>query len=237
MLYNIYCDESCHLQNDNSDVMVLGAIVCPEQFKKSIYNDIRNLKLKHGLNSWLEIKWTKVSNSKIDFYKDLVDYFFSNKNLSFRGVVATYKKQLDHNKFNAGDYNEWYYKMYFRLLDPLIHETDNYKIFIDIKDTKGGPKVRKLHDVLCNNIYDFKHEVIMDIKQINSKESELLQLSDLFIGALGYFHRNKQTLPGANLGKISILNTLSDEYGINLLRKTDLNENKFNIFIWKPRGV
>jgi len=26
MEYNIYCDESCHLENDNIDVMVLSAI-------------------------------------------------------------------------------------------------------------------------------------------------------------------------------------------------------------------
>lgn len=231
----IYCDESCHLQNDDSDIMVLGAITCPEQFKKSIYDDIRELKIEHGLSSWMEIKWTKISDSKIEFYYDLIDYFFSNNNLSFRGIVATHKKELDHNKYNHGDYNEWYYKMYFRLLDPLIYEIDEYRIFIDIKDTKGGPKVRKLQDVLCNNIYDFKQEVIKDIKQINSKESELLQLTDLFIGALSYYHRNKQFTYGANLGKVKILDRLLNEYGIDLSRKTSRFENKFNIFVWEPR--
>jgi len=28
-IYNIYCDESCHLENDGEKVMVLGAIWCP----------------------------------------------------------------------------------------------------------------------------------------------------------------------------------------------------------------
>jgi len=27
--YNVYCDESCHLQNDGLSVMVLGAVWCP----------------------------------------------------------------------------------------------------------------------------------------------------------------------------------------------------------------
>ena len=28
MLYTVFCDESCHLQMDNSSVMVLGAMYC-----------------------------------------------------------------------------------------------------------------------------------------------------------------------------------------------------------------
>jgi hypothetical protein len=27
--FNIYCDESCHLENDHQKVMVLGAVWCP----------------------------------------------------------------------------------------------------------------------------------------------------------------------------------------------------------------
>ena len=28
-VFNIYCDESCHLEHDRQQVMVLGAIWCP----------------------------------------------------------------------------------------------------------------------------------------------------------------------------------------------------------------
>jgi hypothetical protein len=28
-LIKIYCDESCHLENDHIPVMVLGAVTCP----------------------------------------------------------------------------------------------------------------------------------------------------------------------------------------------------------------
>ena len=30
-IYKIYCDESCHLQQCDSDVMVLGALICPNE--------------------------------------------------------------------------------------------------------------------------------------------------------------------------------------------------------------
>ena len=34
--YNFYCDESCHLEHDNSNVMVLGAVWCPKDKRHEI---------------------------------------------------------------------------------------------------------------------------------------------------------------------------------------------------------
>lgn len=118
-------------------------------------------------------------------------------------MVATAKTQLDHIKYNGGAYDTWYYKMYFLLLDPMISPIDEYRVFIDIKDTLGGPKVKKLNEVLCNNIYDFKQEVVKDVKQVNSKQSEILQLVDLFIAVLTYYHRGLNT---DNTAKTEIVN-------------------------------
>ena len=173
--YNVYCDESCHLEKDTSPIMILGAMYCQEERKKQIYDEIRAIKIKHNISSFFEIKWTKVSESKIDFYLELLDYFWNNQDLLYRGLVASGKQSLDHDKYNGGDYDLWYYKMYYRMLDPVISPNDKYHIMVDIKDTRGGKRVAKLREVLCNNIYDFKKEVIDQIGQINSKESEILQ--------------------------------------------------------------
>ena len=144
MLYTVFCDESCHLQKDNSSVMVLGAMYCFSEKRKQIYSDIRAIKEKHGLNSHFEIKWTKVSESKIEFYLELLDYFWTNSDLHYRGLVATGKDKLNHAKYNNDDYDLWYYKMYFRTLDPIIRQENEYHILVDIKDTKGGKRIQKL---------------------------------------------------------------------------------------------
>lgn len=230
--YNVYCDESCHLEKDSSDIMILGAIHCPEPGKREIYNDIRNIKIKHGLSSYFEIKWTKVSKSKIDFYLDLLDYFFQNEKLSYRGIVATGKKQLNHKLFNNGDYDLWYYKMYFLMLDPIIKPTNIYKIQVDIKDTRGGKRVNKLREVLCNNIYDFNRDVIKSITQVNSKESELIQLVDLINGALSFYHRKLYLNDNSNEGKTVFIDRLEEH--VNLNQSTARDEQKFNFLIWKP---
>lgn len=236
-MFNIYCDESCHLENDGIDLMVLGGMSCPNASKNKIFEDIRNIKVRHGLSSWFEIKWTKVSNSKVGFYKELIDYFFECKELFFRAVVATNKDKLNHNKYNNGEYDTWYYKMFFIMLTPMIDPSGAYRIFIDIKDTRGGPKVRKLREVLCNNIYDFKGEVIKGVSQIDSKESEILQLADLLIGALSYYNREMHLREESNEGKNKIINHIIDHHRINLSRTTNKNEDKFNLFVWQPSEV
>lgn len=48
-LFNIYCDESCHLEHDAIPVMVLGAVWCRADRVEQISRRIRELKIKHGL--------------------------------------------------------------------------------------------------------------------------------------------------------------------------------------------
>lgn len=236
MIY-IYCDESCHLERDNSDVMILGAITCPEHMKNKVYDEIRKIKTYHGFSSWFEIKWTKVTAKKIDFYKDILDYFFDVPEIGYRAIVATGKKGLNHNKYNDGDYDSWYYKMYYCLLNHLIEPTDTYRVFIDIKDTRGGAKVNRLHDIICNGKYDMKHEILRDIKQIRSHESELLEIVDLLNGAMGFYHRGfYDTSRIVNQGKVELIRYLIEDRRIDIDRTTGRYEHKFNILIWQPRG-
>ena len=44
MLYNVYCDETCHLEHDGINVMVLGAVWCPQNKLKEINQRIREIK-------------------------------------------------------------------------------------------------------------------------------------------------------------------------------------------------
>ena len=49
MKYNIYCDESCHLEHDHQKIMVLGAIRCDKTYKSQIVKEIRAIKEKHNM--------------------------------------------------------------------------------------------------------------------------------------------------------------------------------------------
>ena len=223
---NIYCDESCHLEHDNIPVMVLGAISCNKLYRKRIFKDIENIKIKHGIGRKSEIKWSRISMSKIDFYKEIIDYFFENENLSFRGLVVRNKDLLDHEKYQQ-THDEWYYKMYFKLLSRIIKNDIRNDIYLDIKDTKGSSRRYKLQEVLSNSIYDFNNNIVHNIQAIDSRESLILQIVDLFIGALGYTNRNLKT----SQAKLEIIRYIKEKTGYSLIKSTLPTENKFNIFI------
>lgn len=228
MIFNVYCDESCHLEHDTSPVMVLAAVWCPTDRARDIAVQLRDIKRKHNLPGSFEIKWSKVSPAKLDFYLDVLNYFFDNGDLHFRALVAE-KTDLRHQQF-AQDHDAWYYKMYFLALQNIFNPQSQYRIYIDIKDTKSHQKVDKLHEILCNNMYDFHHEILERIQCVHSKEVEQIQLADLLAGTVS--HANRQ-LQGSS-AKQALVAQVRNRSGYNLLKTTLLREEKFNIFRWQP---
>lgn len=228
-IINIYCDESCHLEHDNLQSMVLGALWCPKTKAKIYNNEIAEIKKKHNLSRFFEIKWTKVSNSKINFYEELIDFFFSKEDLGFRSLVIPDKKIINHD-YHSQTHDDWYYKMYFFLLKNIIYPEQIYNIYLDIKDTRSREKLQKLHQVLSNVNYDFDRNIIHQMQHVHSHDIGLLQIADLLIGALSYHFRGLRT----NSAKLELINRISQISGLSLNRSTLPTENKFNLFIWRP---
>ncbi len=227
---NVYCDESGHLPNDDQSNMVLGAIWCPLERVREMSDALRKRKKEHGLSPQMEVKWTKISPAKVDFYLALVDFFFDQADLRFRALVVPDKSKLDHEAHQQ-DHDTWYYKMYFSMLKVIITPDDRFRIYLDIKDTRSADKMRKLHEVLCNNIYDFDQNIIERVQTVRSHEVELLQLADLLIGAVQ--HAGRGQLKDSAKDKVARRVQQRSRYG--LVRSTLLTEKKLNIFIWRAR--
>ena len=221
--YNFYCDESLHLPNDGSKIMVLGGIWCPKNKVKSINRDIRDIKRKHNIHH--EMKWVKVSESKKDAYLDLVQYFFECNDLHFRVLVVDNKDKLNHELFKQS-HDEWYFKMYFRMIKTILDPVDIYNIYLDIKDTRSKTKIQKLRNVLENSRYDFSKTMIKNMQVIRSDEVEIMQLVDILIGALAYFSRNMSAVKAKN----EIIEYIKEKSGYTLKNNTLYRESKFNIF-------
>lgn len=230
--FHIYCDESAHLEHDHLPVMVLGAVWCPAEKVRESAVRLREIKAKHGLAPDFEIKWTKVSPAKVAFYREILDYFFDDDDLHFRAVVIDKTRiQLDHAAFES-DHDTWYYKMFFLLIQHLLDPQAQYRIFLDIKDTRSQRKLRKLHEVLCNSQLDFRAEVIENLQHVRSHEVEHVQLADLLIGAVAYANRRP---PDPSAGKAALVARMQQRSGYSLLRSTLWRESKVNILHWQPR--
>ncbi len=178
-----------------------------------------------------ELKWIKVSRSRLSFYLELVDWFLAEESLHFRGLVVLNKSHLDHEKFNEGSHDDFYYKMYFSLLSKILSPDMQYNIYLDIKDTRSRLKIKKLGEVLCNDRYDFTGQMIAHLQNMRSQESHLLQVCDFILGAVSYRHRRLSDNPA----KIEIIKHLEDRLGRDLLHSTSLSEEKLNLFLFEPR--
>jgi len=107
-------------------------------------------------------------------------------------------------------HDDFYYKQWYLLLNRLIAPNHNYKIYLDIKDTKGQEKVTKLREVLCNANYDFDRTIIHSI--------DLVQSHDVLL-----------------LPKLELIHYLQNRSQLSLQISTLLKAEKFNLFIWSPQ--
>ncbi|WKZ69979.1 MAG: DUF3800 domain-containing protein [Melioribacteraceae bacterium] len=214
--YNLYCDESTHIEHDEHPYMLLSYVSIPYHQLKIHKEYLKDLKERH--NFYSEIKWSKVSHSKQEFYLELVDYFFST-DILFRAVVVE-KNKIRNHAFDQ-DYNTFYYKMYYQLIHHKIDMSANYNIYLDIKDDLSRLKIRKLKEIL-----NYNYGVIRNLQSIHSKESIFMQLTDFLMGAVNYRLRGLSKVTT----KIHIIEKIEKECGHSLCIPTLPSEQKFNLF-------
>jgi hypothetical protein len=218
--FNIYCDESCHIENDHKKYMFLGSTSVAYNQVKFHTAQINELKKKHSF--YAEIKWSKVSKSKLRFYLDIIDYFFAT-DLQFR-CVGVEKAKINNTAFNQ-TYDDFYYKMYYSLLNHNINSTYNYNVYLDIKDTLSAYKVNKLKVVL-----NTKFGVFRNVQNIRSHESIIMQITDFMMGAISYLHNDDKKI---NLAKVQIIDKIK-HHCKEQLDKTNYS-NKLNLFFIELR--
>jgi len=225
--YKIFCDESNYMLNDTSDIMINGAIKIDETYLLKVKKYIKYL--RHKYSYYTEIKWTKLLTKQWNFYKELIDYFFDSDFMQFKATLVVNKSNAIHKKYNR-DHNEFYYVVYYYTLRDMMDLQSNFKIYFDYKDSLGGERVRKLKEILSYKGYQNSEFTI-----IQSNESQLIQLCDVFVGAIGYANRE-------DIQKNSKIKKQIVEYLDNKIRKSCQSsctifqtkpwEKKFNIFRW-----
>jgi hypothetical protein len=230
-VFNAYCDESCHLEHDHIPVMGFGLVSIENDSVRAIAKEMKELKRAAGCVG--ELKWTKVSPKNSGFYCDLVDYFFKCQALSFRALIVHDKGSLDHASYNEGSHDQFYYKMYYYLIRNVVEydPAKEWRVYIDIKDTKSSAKVHKLREVLKNCFHDYSGLIISRIQQIRSDESEIMQFTDFILGAVVYATRKEN----GSVAKLAVVKRIQEHLRESLCFSTAPWESKFNLFHFRPR--
>jgi len=226
---NVYADETSHT-NDGSTTMVLGATWADSDTAKTLFGRIKLIKMRHNISLHREIKWTKVSSKKIDYYKELIDLFLNIDGLNFRAVIVD-KTKLDHERFYQTS-EDFYYKMQYYLIRNIAERClGKIKIYLDYKDTWSGKRCNKLADYLSNTTK--LHAQGISAQPIRSYESVTIQLADLISGAVMY--ANKERKDGDSAAKIELVRHIEERTGQSLKKETPYSVEKFNLFFWEPR--
>lgn len=181
---------------------------------------------EHRPAQLIELKWTKVSPAGLRFYEAALDFFATELDLRFRALVApksppppklprppaaaadpgspaweSYHAYLEEHAPAAVDYlhhhEAWYYDRYFDLLRATLVPPSHHAIYVDVKDTRGGPRIRQLQDRLSDAHYDWARSgVVEKVQQIESHDVLLDQLVDILLGALSWIHSAPTRNPG-----------------------------------------
>lgn len=228
---SLFIDESAHLENDKERYMVIGAIYVPVAYITQSQRDIKKIKANHGFRSDYEIKWTKISNLNINLAMDLIKYFFDSGHLGFRGYIID-KSCLNHETFSQ-DHDTWYYKMMYKMIEFIQKEGFEMNIYLDIKDTRSKEKMNELYRILSYQSKKLNYGDIKKVQAIQSQESQIIQITDILIGALRY----KKSNYSSSNNKLKIIDYISELSGQNLETNSSLENKKFNIFHWSmPTG-
>ncbi len=227
MIYEVYCDESrqqlfTDAQLTDGQYAVIGSLWIDANDRQSLKNEIQRVRETHGV--YAELKWKKISPSRLDLYRDLVRLFFAEA-MKFRCIVLP-ASQLDSGTFHQSDEELMFYKFYYQLLHHWIARPHSYRVFLDVKTNRVHGRVSTLENVLCNANPGCQ----ITVQALPSDELVLLQLADVLIGAVGYRLHALDT-SGA---KLAVVEEIESHIG-HPIRGTPRSTSKFNVFRFHPR--
>lgn len=225
MHIEVYCDEAYpdlfSSRHPQAHYLIIGGIWLNSENRDRFKTAIHNLRDLHKIGG--EFKWTKVSPSKKDFYKDLLIWFFEQgEDLRFR-CIAIDHKEVDLIRFHQSDQELGFYKFYYQMLHHWIHSFNSYQIFCDFKRNRFRDRLHTLQACLSHSNLA---AVIETVQAVRSKESVMIQLSDFLVGAVAASLNGRLAKGSA---KAEIVSVLEASIG-HKIAGTALCEKKFNIF-------
>lgn len=222
LVYHVYCDES---RQTNERFMVLGGILVTGQGVEGIEKQI--MQCRDDTKMHAELKWGKVGDAKLEEYRAFVDLFFAlNKSdhAHFHSMcIDTWK--LNHKLYNEGDRETGFYKFYYQLLlhsfgGKYLRGSDDTKLLLYLDRRNTSYKLSKLKEVLNRGIektYKVKNQPFVTVEARDSKSSNLLQLADILMGAVGFQKNGYHRQPGAKKSKVSLAEHIAAKVGVDSL--------------------
>lgn len=224
----IFVDES--RINPTNRYQLFGSIWFPREFQVELRSKFWALWDKSFETRKSELKWTKVSKSKLPIYKKFVDLFNSFPQTDFRCLVLD-RHAIDYQKYHEGNTELGFYKFLYFFLSRNIEKdwrhkeiNNNYQIFIDHRREDEVGRLSDLKKFMNRHL----GKVVSNVESVpDSHNSPEIQLVDILLGATGYCWEGFETSPA----KVELTKYITKVFGLPSLNKpTSYLTDKFNIW-------
>lgn len=220
-----FLDETGTLSDQKEQYFTIGMLKMSQPY----YLQSKLLFERSRAKFYDEVKFNKLSKNNLAFAKIAIDALFETKSICFYSYSISTKSDYYLKVFHK---NPWlaYEQITLKLLSASL---SSHEIIILIADHVTTPKeVRFEVDVKKNFNRSQKRLALAGVCRFDSKSNDLLQLTDLLIGAITYDIKLKKGLVSGSKYKIEIVDYLKSKLGTDTFTKRFQNHN-FSIFVDK----
>ena len=194
-------------------------------------------------NMTKELKWSKITDAKVNEYKYLVDYFFAMKSADrcqFHCLIFDNHK-WQHAKYNDGDRDVGLSKLYYQVLHhkfgKLCGPRGTLFVRMDRRNTSTSLEVlrRMLNAAMARDhrIFNSPWKVI---EPEDSKHCDILQLNDIILGAVCAVRNGKHLLEAGRESKRLIARLVLEKSGMSSFGcDSPMSETRFTVWNMRPR--
>ena len=201
-------------------------------------------KFRKEQNMSAELKWSKVSIQKLTEYKRFIEYFFAlnnTDNIHYHCLIVD-NHQINHKKFSQGDCESGFYKFYYQLLlhcfgKKYCTNENRVRLITHLDYRNTNYSLSTLKTVLNSGINkkcDINYDPFVSIEPVDSKKSDLLQICDILLGAMGYQKNGYPILATSKKAKIELADYIAFKAGLKNLSDNTLRGN-YRFTIWNLR--
>lgn len=222
VISDIYIDESSQTKNR---YLLLGGVVIPKggvEAANARLAAARQPELPHG-----ELKWGKVSRSKLTAYTRFVDCFFDAaefRECHFHSLIVD-TTLVDNDRFNQGSKEVGFNKEIYQLATKFAKLYPNrlLHLYPDYRDTNQRP------DDLRNILNHGRHKA-RDGRDWPFRRCQFRQLVDVLIGAIAYGKNEHYAADGASPHKLELARHIMRKAGVKDISINTARTGKFTIW-------
>jgi hypothetical protein len=218
---SIYCDESRHAGQSHQQFMVIGGLWFPRTNRQENLIGLRAIQHRYQITG--ELKWGKVSRSKLDGYKAIVDFISDREDIHFHCLVVD-KSQAENDKQFQNDKQFGFWVFYLHCLKQWMGNSNRYYVSIDFKPESlhsGPTRLRRALEQECVGCCWLK-----SLGCVDSRENLFCQVGDVLIGAVGYEQNSLNSSPA----KSALARHIAAKFKRDDLKNyDDVTAHRFNV--------